>query len=69
MTLSVKYYVIFFVIWELHTDSPTSALQHMIEVLSLSLPRGFAGVKRPLGYPCLVRESAPRPVFEGFLGA
>ena len=30
---------------------------------------GFAGVKRALGYPCLVRESAPRPVFEGFFGA
>lgn len=35
-------------------------------VLSLSLLRGFAGLKKPLGYPCLVRESAPRPVFEGF---
>jgi len=52
MTRGVKYYVIFFVIWELHTDSPTSALQHMIEVLSLSLLRGFAGLKKPLGYPC-----------------
>lgn len=30
---------------------------------------GFAGVKKPLRYPCLVRESAPRPVFEGFFGA
>ena len=50
-------------------SAPHQGLSRGLWVLSLSLLRGFAGVKRALGYPCLVRESAPRPVFEGFFGA
>lgn len=70
MTQGVKYYVIFFTAWELRRCTPPIAphqsLSSRLWVLSLSLLRGFAGVKRALGYPCLVRESAPRLVFEGF---
>ncbi len=73
VTLSVKYYVIIFVFWELRRCTPPivplRGLSSGLRVLSLSLLRGFAGLKKPLGYPCLVRESAPRPVFEGFFGA
>ena len=52
-----------------HMGASPSALELVVEVVAISLPRGFGGVKRALGYPCLVRESAPTPVFEGFSGA
>lgn len=70
MTWGVKYYVIFFAVWELQRCTPPVApllgLSSRLWVLSLSLLRDFAGVKKPLRYPCLVLESAPCPVFEGF---